>query len=54
MIAVVVGALFRLFARYPFTSPSALPVRMLTGSNAAREVLAALALLDGSGPAKAP
>ena len=42
------GALFRFFALFPFTSPSALPVRMLTGSIAAWEVLAALALLAGS------
>jgi len=42
------GALFRFFALFPFTSPSALPVRMLSGSIAAWEVLAALALLAGS------
>lgn len=39
------GALFRFFALFPFTSPSALPVRMLAGSVGAGEVLAALALL---------
>jgi hypothetical protein len=42
------GALFRFFALFPFTSPSALPVRMLTGLVAAWEVLAALALLAAS------
>lgn len=42
------GALFRFFALLPFTSPSALPVRMMTTSVAAWEVLAALALLAGS------
>jgi ABC-2 type transport system permease protein len=42
------SALFRFFALFPFTSPSALPVRMMTTSVAAWEVLAALALLAGS------
>jgi len=42
------GALFRFFALFPFTSPSALPVRMLTGSVGAWEVLASLALLAAS------
>jgi len=42
------GALFRFFALFPFTSPSALPVRMMTTSVAAWEVLVALALLAGS------
>ncbi|TVR95320.1 MAG: ABC transporter permease [Trueperaceae bacterium] len=39
------GWLFRFFALFPLTSPSALPVRMLAGSVAAWEVLASLALL---------
>ncbi len=42
------SALFRFFALFPFTSPSALPVRMLTTSVPAWEVLAALALLAAS------
>ena len=42
------GALFRFFALFPLTSPSALPVRMLTTSVAVWEVLIALALLAGS------
>ena len=42
------SALFRFFALFPFTSPSALPVRMMTTSVPAWEVLAALALLAGS------
>ena len=42
------GVLFRFLALFPFTSPSALPVRMLSTTAAAWEVLVALALLAGS------
>jgi len=45
LIGDVDGLLFRFFALFPLTSPSALPVRMLTGSVAAWEVLASLTLL---------
>lgn len=48
LVGDVDGALFRFFALFPLTSPSALPVRMLAGSVAAWEVVAALALLAGS------
>jgi ABC-2 type transport system permease protein len=48
LVGDVDSALFRFFALFPFTSPSALPVRMMTTSVAAWEVLAALALLAGS------
>ena len=45
LIGDVDGWLFRAFALFPLTSPSALPVRMLAGAVAAWEVLLALALL---------
>ncbi len=48
LIGDVDGWLFRAFALFPLTSPSALPVRMLGGSVAAWEVLLALALLVAS------
>ncbi len=45
MVGDVDGWLFRFLALFPLTSPSALPVRMLSGSVAAWELLASLALL---------
>lgn len=48
LIGDVDGWLFRAFALFPLTSPSALPVRMLAGSVAAWEVLVAFALLVAS------
>lgn len=48
LIGDVDGWLFRAFALFPLTSPSALPVRMLAGSVPAWEVLVAFALLVAS------
>jgi ABC-2 type transport system permease protein len=48
LVGDVDGWLFRAFALFPLTSPSALPVRMLAGTVAAWEVLLALALLVAS------
>ena len=48
LVGDVDGWLFRFFALFPLTSPSALPVRMLAGSVGPWEVLAALALLAAS------
>jgi ABC-2 type transport system permease protein len=48
MVGDVDGWLFRFFALFPLTSPSALPVRMVAGSVAMWEVLVSLALLVGA------
>ena len=48
LVGNVDGWLFRFFALFPLTSPSALPVRMLVGSVGTWEVLASLALLAAS------
>jgi ABC-2 type transport system permease protein len=45
LVGDVDGWLFRTFALFPLTSPSAMPVRMLAGTVATWEVLLAFVLL---------